>query len=148
MYALEDVRRLFAAYWLDDKGTIKAIDDCHARTGYILDPHGAVAWQAWNDIRHGAMERLLAGEANPVGEPGLIANIPAWAPYIVEKQAVGIVLETAHPAKFGETVKFACGREPSLPDRLEKVLKLPDHAIPISADYPKFRAWLLTNFRT
>jgi threonine synthase len=147
MYALPDVRRLFASYWLDDEGTLKAIDNCHARTGYILDPHGAVAWQAWNDIRRSAMEKLLAGEENPLDVPGLTANIPDWASAVSKKQAVGIVLETAHPAKFGDTVKAACGREPSLPDRLEKVLKLPDHATPITADYYKFRVYLQSSFR-
>ncbi|MDR3283906.1 MAG: threonine synthase [Treponema sp.] len=156
MYDLDRARALFAAYWLDDLGTLEAIKACHTRTGYILDPHGAVAWQAWSDIRNGAMEHLVKALSNPDAAPrkadekpasGLMPNIPEWAGAVVKKQAVGIVLETAHPAKFGDTVKLACGREPSLPDRLERVLHLPDRAVSMEADYNQFKYWMRTNLQ-
>ena len=57
------------------------------------------------------------------------------------------MLETAHPAKFGATVTKACGREPSIPDRLEKVLSLPDRAIPMDKDYSKFKDWLVSDLQ-
>ena len=56
-----------------------------------------------------------------------------------------MVLETAHPAKFGDIVSQAIGREPPLPDRLEKVLRLPDLSQPMSADYESFKEWLMAN---
>ncbi len=145
MYTLEEVRKLFASYWLDDEGTIKGIRSCNSRTGYIIDPHGAVAWQAWDDIRKGAMEKLAGGIQGSIDEPGLTPNLPEWADKVVEKHAVGIILETAHPAKFGDTVTKAIGREPSIPDRLEKVLSLPDRSIPMTSDYESFREWLMGN---
>lgn len=145
MYSLENVRRLFASYWLDDKGTLDAIRHCYDNTGYIIDPHGAVAWKAWSDIRRGALAELVNGGTRNASEPGLTPNIPDWAPAVINRQAVGIVLETAHPAKFGETVKAAIRREPVIPDRLEKVMRLPDNAIPMSAFYPDFKDWLLAN---
>ncbi|AEE16769.1 threonine synthase [Treponema brennaborense] len=145
IYPLEKVRELFASYWLDDEGTMDAIRSCYSRTGYIIDPHGAVAWHAWDDIRRGAMTRLMGGLAGSPNEPGLTPNVPAWAQRVAGKSAVGVILETAHPAKFGETVKEAIGREPSLPDRLEKVMSLPDMSIPMAADYEAFRAWLVAN---
>ena len=55
------------------------------------------------------------------------------------------MLETAHPAKFGEVVYQAIAREPSIPDRLQRVLKLPDMSIPISNDYSQFKDWLIEN---
>jgi threonine synthase len=56
-----------------------------------------------------------------------------------------MILETAHPAKFGDTVKQATGREPSIPERLKKVLSLPDRSTAMSTDYEEFKAWLLAN---
>ncbi|MDR3311939.1 MAG: threonine synthase [Spirochaetaceae bacterium] len=151
MYTLEEVRRLFAGYWLDDEGTIQGIRDCNTRTGYVIDPHGAVAWAAWNDLQGGALERLAlalnTGAQWAAGRetPGLAANLPEWTQAVLERRAVGIVLETAHPAKFAETVKKACWREPSLPARLEKVLKLPGLAQDMTADYGDFKHWLTAN---
>jgi len=138
MYTLEEVRSLFASYWTDDEGTIKAIRDCNDKTGYIIDPHGAVAWKAWYDISHGA---------KPVeaDKPGLTNNKPVWFDKVENKQAVGIILETAAPAKFGATVVNAIGREPNMPERLAKVMSLPDHAIPLDADYNAFKDWLINN---
>ncbi len=146
MYSLDEVRNLFASYWTDDEGTLEAIRQCNEKTGYIIDPHGAVAWKAWNDIRLGGMEKLMSGNVETdTAKPGLTANIPAWAETVTSKKAVGIILETAHPAKFGATVVKAVGREPSMPDRLEKVLSLPDRATPMEKDYDSFKEWLVSN---
>jgi len=148
MYPVEEARRMIAGYWLDDAGTMEAIRSCHDRTGYTIDPHGAVAWKAWDDIRSGAMADLLAGKVNPAGKPGLRGNAsqaPEWARACADRKCIGMILETAHPAKFGETVKAATGREPSLPERLEKVLGLPDRSTAMTTDYAAFRDWLLAN---
>ena len=145
MYSLEEVRKLFASYWLDNEGIMKAIEDCHRMTGYIIDPHGAIGYKAWNDIRNGGMEKLIDGEKNDINKPGLTPNIPDWAEKVVNKTAVGVVLETASPAKFGSIVTQAIGREPPMPDRLEEVLRLPDNAIPMENDYNMFKDWLISN---
>ena len=145
MYTLEEVRRDFASYWLNNDGIVDAIKSCNSKTGYIIDPHGAVGYQAWNDIRKGALDKLTAGVKNPIENPGLTPNLPSWANEVINKQAVGIILETAHPAKFGDIVKSAIGRDPVMPDRLEKVLSLPDRSIPMKADYESFKEWLLEN---
>lgn len=146
MYTLDEVRSLFASYWTDDEGTLSAIRGCHDKTGYVIDPHGAVAWKAWNDIRLGGMEKLIAGEKGDPSKPGLTPNVPSWGQAVVDKKAVGIILETAHPAKFGSTVVDAIGREPSIPDRLEKVMSLPDRSIPMENDYGKFKEFLTSTF--
>ena len=145
MYSLDQVRSLFASYWTDDEGTIDGIKSCKNKTGYVIDPHGAVAWKAWTDIRGGEMEKLLNGHKNDFTKPGLTPNIPSWAKDVVDKKAAAIILETAHPAKFGATVYKAIGQEPALPERLEKVISLPDNAIPMSKDYDSFKEWLVSN---
>ncbi|MBR1912950.1 MAG: threonine synthase [Treponema sp.] len=142
MYSLEQVRKMFASYWTDDKGTLEAVRLCNEKTGYIIDPHGAVAWKAWYDMRNGGMEKLVNGDKGDISKPGMTANVPSWGQEVIHKNAVGIILETAHPAKFGATVQNAIGRTPSMPDRLEKVMHLEDRAIPMEKDYESFKAWL------
>ena len=145
MYSLEQVRKMFASYWLDNEGIKKAITDCNTKTGYTIDPHGAIGWKAWDDIRNGEMEKLVNGAKGDYKKPGLTANIPEWADQIVNKNSVGIILETAHPAKFGSTVSEAIGREPAIPETLQAVLNLPEQAIPMKNDYEEFKAWLKAN---
>lgn len=145
MYSLEQVRSLFASYWLDNDGIIASIKNCFDKTGYTIDPHGAVGWKAWSDIRKGGMEALKNGTKNDFTKPGLTPNLPSWADKVINKEAVGIILETAHPAKFGATVQKATGSSPVIPDRLEKVMKLEDKAIPMENSYEQFKAWLLAN---
>ena len=145
MYSLEQVRSLFASYWLDNDGIIASIKNCFEKTGYTIDPHGAVGWKAWSDIRHGGMEALKNGTKNDITKPGLTPNLPSWADKVINKEAVGIILETAHPAKFGATVQKATGSSPIIPDRLEKVMKLEDKAIPMENNYEQFKEWLLEN---
>ncbi len=146
MYSLEEVRKMFASYWLDNEGILEAIQDCYSKTGYIIDPHGAIAWKAWDDIRNGGMEKLIKGGKHDFTKPGLTANIPSWANEIVNKNSIGIILETADSAKFGQTVKQAIGRDPKIPERLEKIMNLPDRAIPMENDYAKFKEWLMSTF--
>lgn len=145
MYSLEEVREIFASYWTDDEGTLDGIRQCKSKTGYTIDPHGAVAWKAWNEIRSGAMEKLLSGEKNDWTKPGLTPSAPVWAKSVAEKKEAAIILETAHPAKFGATVMQATGQEPGMPERLEKVLSLPDRAVKIEKDYDTFKEWLTSN---
>lgn len=140
MYSLEEVRRLFAAYWLDNDGIIKSIKACKESTGYTIDPHGAVAYKAWEDIKNGALDNL---EGIDITKPGITPNRPDWADKA--KGAVGVILETADPAKFSAIVKNATGAEPPIPERLQKLMTLPDRAIPMENDYNKFKAWLVEN---
>lgn len=140
MYSLEEVRKLFASYWLDNDGIIKTIKECSEATGYTIDPHGAVAYKAWKDIQNGALDKL---ENIDITKPGITPNKPEWADKA--KDAIGVILETADPAKFSAIVKDAIGKEPAIPERLQKVMVLPDRAIPMENDYKKFKNWLCAN---
>ena len=72
-----------AAY--TDEQVIEAIGRMHKENGYLLDPHGAIAWL-------GLQEALGA-----------------------DRDAVGVFLATAHPAKFREVVEPAIGAPVALP---------------------------------
>lgn len=148
MYSLDEIRALMAGFWVDDAETLKAIRSCNDDTGYIIDPHGAVGWRAWKEIRGGAMAEVLEGATPAFGKTGLRCSAetaPGWARDCVDGNCLGMILETAHPAKFGEIVKKAVGREPVMPDRLERVLHLPDNSIPMVPEYAEFRGWLEAN---
>lgn len=144
MYSLEEVRHLFASYWLDNEGIKKAITECNSKTGYTTDPHSAIAWKAWYDIKNGSLGKS-AQENSDYAKPGITPNVPDWASEVENKNAVGVILETAHPAKFSDIVASATGREPPIPNRLQEVLLLPDNAIPMENDYEQFKDWLVNN---
>ena len=145
MYTLEQVRGLLASYWLDNDGIAAAIRHCHETAGYTIDPHGAVGWKAWHDIRSGGFDALRRGEKGDISKPGLTPSLPDWAGSVIGKRAVGVILETAHPAKFGATVEKATGSAPEIPKRLEKVMSLPDRAVPMGNDYRQLKEWLLSS---
>src|SRR5262249_25814720 len=63
----------------DDATVTRAIADVYRHHGYLLDPHSAIAW---------------------LGLQAALASDP---------EAAGVLLATAHPAKFRETVEPAIG---------------------------------------
>lgn len=81
------------------------------KRGYQLDPHGAVAYRA--------LEELL--------QPG----------------ETGIFLETAHPAKFKETVEGITGQEVKIPERLAAFMKEDKLSVELPADFAAFKAYLM-----
>ncbi|MDR1785430.1 MAG: threonine synthase [Spirochaetaceae bacterium] len=133
MYSLDEFRSFMTALWFNDRDTLSAIKACREKHGYLLDPHGAVGYAAWESIRRGEFGEIQGGGV----------SLPAWAGAVREGRAAGILLETAHPAKFGDTVQEACGVMPDLPESLKNVLALPDRAITMQNDYARFKTWLL-----
>lgn len=75
-------------YWFTDEQTRSALRDVYSRTGYVLDPHGAIGYLAAHDYQS------------------------------KNKNCVSVFLETAHPAKFREVVEPEIGSEIAVPERL------------------------------
>lgn len=87
------------------------IRECYDETGYILDPHGAVAYRALHKL-------LRPGET-------------------------GIFLETAHPAKFKDTVDpILSPAAVDIPAPLAAFMKGEKKSVEMSADYDDFRTYL------
>ncbi|MGC1367918.1 MAG: hypothetical protein WA829_19655, partial [Candidatus Acidiferrum sp.] len=86
----------------------------HERFGYISDPHTAVGVLGW--------EAYTRGHSEP---------------------AQGLVLATAHPAKFADVVMRAIGTAPPLPDRLAAYLSRDKLSLPMSSSYDDFKQFLL-----
>ena len=55
---------------------------------------------------------------------------------------VGFFIETAHPAKFKQTVDVICGTDIAIPERLQAFMKGKKQSIPMSKDFEDFKAFL------
>ena len=96
-----------------DDQTLVAMREIFDLYGYQMDPHGAVAYLAFKQYSN--------------YQPGL----------------QGILLETAHPAKFAGSVKTAIGKEVELPPALEAVVSKQKESILMDANFEQFKSWLL-----
>ena len=85
--------------------------DCYARTGYVLDPHGACGYRALK-------EQLQPGQ-------------------------VGIFLETAHPAKFKDTVDRILGIDLPIPEKLQAFMRGQKQSVAMTRHFADFKAYLL-----
>jgi threonine synthase len=104
-------------YSASDEDTLAAMRELYDRYGYVADPHTAVGY------------RGLLGYLSDVGDTG--------------RRQQGIVLATAHPAKFAEICREALGIEVELPERLRACLAQPKQKITIPAEDEALRAFLL-----
>jgi len=117
---LERLRAHVAALSVDDAETMACIGDVHARTGYVLDPHGAVGWRAMERVREAA--RRERGEAGPF-----------------------VVLATAHPWKFPDVVERVTGSEVEAPPGIHRLLAAEERIVRIPPDAFVLRGILLDN---
>ena len=59
---------------------------------------------------------------------------------------IGVIMETAHPAKFQETVEQAIGEPVVLPSRLEKFAKREVHSLAMKDNFDSFKSFLLSQY--
>ena len=98
-----------------DEETLRVMHDVEQRYGYVLDPHAAVGVLGW---------QIYAKQNHPGTQ--------------------GIVLATAHPAKFAETVARATGVLPEMPERLAVSLDRPKRSIPFPNRFSELQEFLLS----
>lgn len=107
---------VFAASFTDAQ-TKTAMRDVNKRDNYVLEPHGAVGYL-------GLMEYRKSFGSTGAG--------------------VGIVFETAHPAKFPEVVREVTGRDIPPPAAISAQLKKKKRSIPMPNDIKALTAFLLS----
>ena len=95
-----------------DEQISDTLADTYHRHGYLLDPHGAVAYRA-------LIEGLKVGEA-------------------------GIFIETAHPAKFKDTVESIIGESIPIPEKLEKFMNGTKQTVKMSSGFAAFKKFLMS----
>jgi threonine synthase len=112
---LQAIRRDILGCSFSDEQTLRVMHDVEQRHGYVLDPHTAV-------------------------------GVLGWQSYAKQNQNAveGIVLATAHPAKFAETVARATGVRPEMPERLAAFLDRPKKSIPFPNRFSELQEFLLS----
>lgn len=75
---------------------------------------------------------------DPHGASGYRALAEGLAP-----DEVGVFLETAHPAKFLQTVEGIIGRKVEIPEKLQAFMRGTKQSIPMSKDFASFKEYLM-----
>jgi len=100
-------------YSFSDSETRQAMRDVYQKHNYVIDPHGAVGY--------------LASEAWLEAHPDDIT----------------VILETAHPAKFPETICEELGQDVlTIPERLACLADEPQVSIPMTSEPEALMDWL------
>jgi threonine synthase len=110
----ESVRELVKGYFTNDEQTKVSMKEVYDRTGYVMCPHTAVAYDG--------LQQYKAE---------------------VKEEFTGILLSTAHYAKFLPTVETTLGRQVPIPERLSALLSKEKVAISLGTDYAGFKQYLL-----
>jgi threonine synthase len=111
---IENLRREIWGCGVSDEETLKEMHSVWDRYRYISDPHTAVGLRALDAYR------------KQHAEP-----------------SQGLVLATAHPAKFAEIVEKGIGVKPPLPERLACHLQQKKLSVPVSSNYEDLKKFLL-----
>ena len=61
----------------------------------------------------------------------------------LQEDEVGFFLETAHPAKFKQTVDEICGGDVAIPERLQAFMKGTKQSVSMSKNFSDFKAFLM-----
>ena len=100
----------------------------------------------FSDIEIREILKQVYTKFNYLCDPHGACGFEALNQYLNENQ-VGVFLETAHPAKFTETVEEIVGKgNVPLPDKLAEFMKGEKKSISLKKDYEIFRSYLLENF--
>jgi threonine synthase len=116
----------------------------------VLDLY-AHSWEAIKADISGASyndEAIASAVKNVFKETGYLLDPHGACGYLALKEQlkpgqVGVFLETAHPAKFKETVENILGENVEIPECLQAFMKGEKRSIPMSSTFTDFRTFLL-----
>jgi len=111
----DSLKSMFSSVSISDEITVDTIKRVYKEHNYTLDPHGAVAFYA--------LEQYLKEEGKSL-----------------EK---GIILETAHPVKFPDTVEKAIGTEVAIPEEVKYLLDQQKQSILMEPSFEALKEWLM-----
>ena len=112
-----EIVKNLTAYSISDAITAQTIADVYKKFGYILDPHGAVAYYALNNYQQ------------------------------THAHSNGYFLETAHPVKFPEVVEKETGVKLDIPEQVNYLLQQPKQSILMDAKYELLKEWLIETIK-
>ncbi len=109
------IRKKISSSRYDDKQTLSAIKEVKEKYQYTVDPHGAVGYLALKKYLH---------------ETG-------------QENVNGVILETAHPAKFSEIVDKVLEEKTAIPERLSACFEKEKVSVMTNKDYASFKEALV-----
>lgn len=112
---IERIREDIFSTSYSDEATKDGIKELFEKFKYVMDPHGAVGYLALKNY-------LLSINADRVS---------------------GIIVETAHPAKFKTVVEETIGKEIEIPERLAACLNKEKKTIRLNNDFTSLKEFLL-----
>lgn len=115
----EKLEKDFYTKSVTDEETKQAIAEAYKAHSLLLEPHGAVGWHC--------LEEYLKD-------------------YPEDQNRLIVTLETAHPAKFPDSVVDILKIDPELPDSLKGLEGKEEKITEIEKDYPAFKQFLKQNF--
>jgi threonine synthase len=112
--SVEAMRKDITGYHYSDDDTRKIIRDVFSQTRYLLEPHGAIGYKALEE-------------------------------YLKDKEDMqGFFIETAHPAKFTETMTEIINGPVEMPETLRKLLNGTKHTVPMKNEGKELKKYLLS----
>ena len=99
------------------------------------------AWYS-DDETKGVMKEVFDRESYVLDPHGAVGYL-GLKKYLNKKKEVGIFLETAHPAKFKDTVEKVIEKEVEIPKYLQECLKKEKKSIVIGKEFKTFKNYLL-----
>ena len=108
----EAIKAEISGFTYTDEQIAQTLADVYRQRGYLLDPHGAVAYRS-------LQEGLQPGE-------------------------VGVMIETAHTAKFKSVVDSIIGEDIDIPQRLAAFMENPKQSVRMPSAFGPFKQYLLS----
>ncbi|WP_313267444.1 threonine synthase [Epilithonimonas vandammei] len=115
---VSEFKKEIESYSFSDEETKKAMQEVKKDFNYTLDPHGAVAYLGLQALRQAQSDKI-------------------------NEDFVGVLLETAHPAKFVEVVEDVLKEQIEIPEKLEAFNKREKKFTELPVDFETVKNYLI-----
>ncbi|MFT3753325.1 MAG: threonine synthase [Paludibacter sp.] len=117
----------------------------------VLDLYGGshaaisaeISGVSYNDEQIAETLKVCKSETGYLLDPHGAVGYRALQESLSENE-IGVFLETAHPAKFLETVEGIIGEKVEIPQKLQEFMKGEKKSLPMAKDFQSFKSYLLT----
>lgn len=133
--------RIVDLYGREQKGAVaEKVSPEEAHDAITKEISGAT----YNDEQIKAAMRLALAKDGYVCDPHGACGYQALTDGL-QPGEVGVFLETAHPAKFKETVESVINQEVSIPATLQKFMSGTKQSLPMSGNFADFKSFLMSH---
>jgi threonine synthase len=138
------VRTLSNAMDVGNPSNFARMLDLYCSTWNIMKDN--IKGYAFDDIHTKEAMKAIYAKYNYIIDPHGAIGYLALKEYQKTTDSVGIILETAHPAKFLDDVESILDRKIDIPDRLASLANKKKEAVLQDSNFDNFKSWLLDNY--